>query len=77
MRKDLADNSVFYAKPVESSEDRCSMVGFLGFGDKSGSGVLDRFWFGERVFRQAIQYTIARVYSRGDKGMDRFLAVLL
>ena len=30
MRKDLEDNSVFYAKPVESSEDRCNMVGFLG-----------------------------------------------
>ena len=39
--KDLEDNSVFYGKPVESSEDRCNMVGFLGFGDKSGSGVLD------------------------------------
>ena len=61
MRKDLADNSVFYAKPVESSEDRCNMVGFLGFGDKSGRGVLDLLQFGERVFRQAIQYTIARV----------------
>ena len=61
MRKDLEDNSVFYAKPVESSEDRCNMVGFLGFGDKSGSGVLDLLQFGERVFRQAIQYTIARV----------------
>ena len=41
MRGDLEDNSVFIAKPVESSEDRCNMVGFLGFGDKSGSGVLD------------------------------------
>ena len=61
MRKDLEDNSVFYAKPVESSEDRCNMVGFLGFGDKPGSGVLDLLQFGERVFRQAIQYTIARV----------------
>ena len=60
MRKDLADNSVFYAKPVESSEDRCNKFGFLGFGDKSGSGVLDPLQFGERVFRQAIQYTIAR-----------------
>ena len=61
IRKDLEDNSVFYAKPVESSEDRCNMVGFLGFGDKSGSGVLDLLQFGERVFREAIQYTIARV----------------
>lgn len=63
IEENLEIYTVFDGKPVESVENRCDVAGGRGFGDNTGSSVLDQLEF----MGETKQEAVAIIQAGGDE----------